>query len=91
MAMGFVVDTLNGFTTNRLTFVGLNNIGQPQWVKKYGNGKFEYLNNVLIRKWSLRKGDYIYQCGVALDSNNIYQGIFIKLDFNGDTLWQKIL
>lgn len=89
MAMGIVVDTLNGFTTNRLTFVGLNNQGQPQWVKKYGNAKFEHLNNVLISKWYVKEAGYLYYTGCVKDSNNKQLSVLLKVDFNGDTMWQK--
>ncbi len=86
---GIVVDTLNGFQTNRLAMMGLNNQGQLQWVKKYGNHKFEYLDNSLIAKWFYKQGNFIYHAGCVRDSNNKYIGVFIKFNFNGDTLWQK--
>jgi hypothetical protein len=86
---GIVVDTLNGFTTNRLTLVGLNALGQPQWTKKYGNHKFEYLDNIFISKWFYKQGNYLYHAGCVRDSNNLQLGVFIKFNFNGDTIWQK--
>ena len=89
MTCGIVVDTLNGFQTNRLVIMGLNNQGQLQWVKKYGNHKFEYLDNSLITKWFYKQGNYIYHAGCVKDSNNKYLGVLIKFNFNGDTLWQK--
>lgn len=86
---GIVVDTLNGFQTNRLVMMGLNNSGQLQWVKKYGNHKFEYLDNPYISKWFYKQGNFIYHTDCARDSNNKFIGVFIKFNFNGDTLWQK--
>ena len=86
---GLVVDTLNNYQTNRLTLVGLNSQGQPQWVKKYGNKKFEYLDNTIITKWFYKQGNYLYHAGCVRDSNNKQLGVFIKFNFNGDTLWQK--
>lgn len=89
MVCGIVVDTLNNFQTNRLCLVGLNAQGQPQWVKKYGNHKFEYLDNPLIVKWFYKQGNFIYHVGCVRDSSNKYLGVLIKLNFNGDTIWQK--
>lgn len=86
---GIVVDTLNNFLTNRLAFIGLNEQGQVQWSKKYGNKKFEYLDNVIITKWFYKQGGYIYHAGCVRDSTNKYLGVFIKINFNGDTIWQK--
>ncbi|MCW3077936.1 MAG: hypothetical protein JWO32_2545 [Bacteroidetes bacterium] len=87
---GLCVDTLNGFLTNRLVLTGLNSIGQPQWTKKYGNSKFQYLDNSFITKWFFKQGNFIYQTCCVRDSNNKQVGVLIKFDFNGDTLWQKI-
>ncbi|MBL7921805.1 MAG: T9SS type A sorting domain-containing protein [Bacteroidia bacterium] len=89
LVCGIVVDTLNGFQTNRLAIMGLNSQGQLQWVKKYGNYKFEYLDNSLIAKWFYKEGNFIYHAGCVRDSNNKYIGVFIKFNFNGDTIWQK--
>ncbi len=86
---GIVVDTLNGFQTNRLAIMGLNSQGQLQWVKKYGNHKFEYLDNPFIVKWFYKQGNFIYHAACVRDSNNKYIGVFLKINFNGDTLWQK--
>nr|MBA3683518.1 hypothetical protein [Bacteroidota bacterium] len=86
---GIVVDTLNSFQTNRLAIMGLNSQGQLQWVKKYGNHKFEYLDNSLITKWFYKKDNFIYHAGCVRDSNNVQLGVLIKFDFNGDTIWQK--
>ena len=86
---GIVYDTLNGYYTNRLTLIGLNSQGQQQWTKKYGNVKFQYLDNIFISKWFYKQGNYLYHAGCVLDSNNYQLGVLIKFDFNGDTIWQK--
>ncbi|MBA3705832.1 MAG: hypothetical protein H0W84_08020 [Bacteroidetes bacterium] len=86
---GLVVDTLNGIQTNRLTFFGINSQGQKTWTKKYGNSKFQYLDNNLIARWFYKQGNFLYHAGAVLDSNNNYLGVFIKIGLNGDTIWQK--
>ncbi len=86
---GIVFDTLNNYYTNRLTLVGLNSQGRPQWTKKYGNVKFQYLDNIFLTKWFYKQGSYLYHAGCVLDSNNIYLGVLLKFNFNGDTLWQR--
>jgi hypothetical protein len=91
LMFGICVDTLDGFLTNRLVVTGLNAQGQPQWTKKYGNSKFEYLDNQFITKWFYKQGNYIYHAGSVRDSNNRYLGVFIKFDLNGDTIWQRRL
>lgn len=69
--------------------MGLDNQGQILWKKKYGNSKFEYLNNSFISRSYYKQGNDLYYAGSALDSNNIYLGVLIKFNFNGDTVWQK--
>lgn len=87
---GIVVDSLNGNYFNRLAIVGLNNTGQIQWVKKYGNLNFEYLDNSFITKWFYKIDDYIYHTGCVRDSNNKYIGVLVKFNLDGDTVWQKV-
>jgi hypothetical protein len=87
--VGLVVDTLNGYQTNRLCIMGLNQNGQVQWVKKYGNHKFVYLNYSARSKWIKKIDNSIYLATAVTDSNNITFGVLIKISFNGDTVWQK--
>jgi hypothetical protein len=89
-AGGIVYDTLNGYYTNRLAIMGLNANGHLQWVKKYGNHKFEYLSNDFIRRCYFKQGNFIYYTGCVRDSNNKQIGVLIKFKANGDTAWQKI-
>jgi hypothetical protein len=89
-AAGIVVDSLNGYNYNRLTIMGLNSGGQLNWTKKYGNRKFEHLDNSFISRSFYKQDNFIYYTGCVKDSNNKYVGVFIKFDFNGDTLWQRV-
>jgi len=83
------IDTLGSFSTNRLVIMGLGPQGQPLWTKKYGDHKFEYLDNVFITRSFFKQGNYIYYTGCVRDSNNKQIGVLIKFDLNGDTIWQK--
>jgi len=86
----FVQDTLNGYSTSRLTIMGLDSIGQFLWAKKYGNAKFQYVLNNFVARSFYKQGNYIYHACCVRDSNNKQIGALLKFDFNGDTLWQKI-
>jgi len=77
-----------GFS-DRLTIMGLDSIGQPIWVKKYGTNKYTYLPNIFIRRSFYMQGNYIYHACCVRDSNNKQIGALLKFDLNGDTLWQK--
>ncbi len=86
IAGGFITDSAS---VNRLCIMGLNAQGQVQWLKKYGNTKFQYLNNPFISRSYYKKGNNLYYTTCVLDSNNKFIGVLIKFNFNGDTLWQK--
>jgi hypothetical protein len=90
IAAGFTLDTLNGYQVNQLTIMGLDADGKLKWVKKYGSAQFIYLNNGFIIKTFYKQGDHIYYAGCVRDTSNKQIGVLIKLDLNGDTVWQKI-
>lgn len=87
---GLIVEQVNNVTCNRLCIMGLDAQGQIVWTKKYGNSKFEYLDNNLVSKMFYKKDNFLYFVGCARDSNNFQQGVLIKFDGNGDTLWRRI-
>jgi len=89
-ATGLALDTFQGKYFNHLVIMGLNNSGQVNWTKKYGNSKFNYLSNHIIRRSFYKQGNYIYHACCVRDSNNKQIGVLIKFDFNGDTIWQQI-
>ena len=37
----------------------------------------------------IKKGNFLYSAFFAFDSINKQPGVFIKFNFNGDTIWQK--
>ncbi|MBA3682765.1 MAG: T9SS type A sorting domain-containing protein [Bacteroidetes bacterium] len=85
---GFTFDGPTG--SNRLTIIGADAQGTELWHKDYGNDKFEYLDNYGIYSRSVIKGENCFYFYTAVrDSNNKYFSVFIKFNYNGDTLWQK--
>jgi len=86
---GFVVEMVNNVSCNRLCLMGLGAQGQIVWIKKYGNSKFEYLNNNFISRCFYKKNNNLYYAGCVRDSLDNQIGVLIKFDLNGDTLWQK--
>jgi hypothetical protein len=90
IAGGIIIDTINGFTTNRLCIMGLTANGQTQWVKKYGSKKLIYINNPFINRSFFYHGNYLYYATEIIDSNSVYKGALLKFDLNGDTIWQRL-
>ena len=86
---GITVEIVNNVSCNRLCLMGLNAQGQITWTKKYGNNKFEYLNNVFITRSYYKKDNHLLFAGCVRDSLNKQIGVLIKFNLNGDTLWQK--
>lgn len=90
IAAGLIVDTINGQQTNRLVVTGLNANGQILWYKKYGNSKWIYLDQTFTIRSFYKHGNFIYHAGCVQDSNGKFNGVLLKFDLNGDTIWQKI-
>jgi hypothetical protein len=87
---GIVVESVNGISSNRLCVMGLGSQGQILWQKKYGNSRFEYLDNVFISRSYYKKDNFMYYTGCVLDSNNKNIGVLIKFNLLGDTIWQRV-
>lgn len=90
LSAGISIDTINNKFRYRLSMMGLNSTGQLQWVKHYGNLKFEFVNNIFLRRSFYRDGNYFYYAGGVKDSTNNYVGVLMKFNEQGDTIWQKI-
>ena len=87
--VGIVVDTLNGYQTNRLCILNLNSNNQVNWVKKYGNSKFVYNDNFYNINWIKKIQNNNYVIASTIDSNLINAGALIKINNTGDTIWQS--
>jgi hypothetical protein len=90
IALGFLMDTINGVQHHRLTVMGLDSSGKMVWIKKYGSDNFFYYNNDFVIKTCYKQGNFLYYAGCAKDSTNKQIGVLMKFDLNGDTVWQKI-
>jgi hypothetical protein len=92
ISIGFTVDTINNIVFNKLTLLGLDNAGNLLWKKDYGNTKFVHLNNLFTPHMAITKElNAFYYTGVAQDTATNTCGVLIKFNYNGDTLWQKII
>jgi hypothetical protein len=90
LGTGFSVDVIGGRQICRLTVLGLDSTGQLEWVKKYGDTTLLYLTNNFISRVFYNHKGYIYYAGCATDSTQKQIGVFSKISYSGDTLWQKI-
>jgi hypothetical protein len=89
--VGLTYDTLNNNSSNRLTLIGTDAIGNMLWRKDYGSQNFEYLDNVVAPKAAIVfDNNFFYHTLGVRDSNNKQVGVLIKFKYNGDTLFQKI-
>jgi hypothetical protein len=82
-------DTVGTQVEHNLTATGIDNSGNIQWRKKYGNNKFYYTPPGGYYGMFKKHKGFLYAATMALDSNNVWPGIIMKLNFNGDTIWQK--
>ncbi len=78
-------DSINGQVISNLVMMGLNSAGQLTWTKKYAG----FNVNTLALRCFYKRGNYLYRVGVGLDNNNKNFGTLLKIDLNGDTLWQR--
>lgn len=89
---------ISGITGQPLKIMGLNSQGQIVWNKNYSYGN-NYVNMFLANsRHTYVEGNYFFHAATIYDSNVIfgedtfmvkYKGVLTKLDFNGDTIWQK--
>lgn len=74
---------------NVLKIIGTDANGNKLWEKNYGNSKFMYLLELLDSRAGIIDSDAFYLYRHVKDSSNNQLGVFIKFNYNGDTLWQK--
>ena len=87
--VGLVIDTLNGYQSSKLCVTGLNYNGQVQWIKKYGNHKFEFTDHPLKFEYLKKFDNTFLYSSTFIDSTNALVGCLIKLSALGDTIWLK--
>lgn len=87
IGIGDKVD-INGNTT--MCVMGLNAQGQLLWTKEYRDSTLTY-GQGLDSYFGYKQGNYIYYTRYAkYNQDTLGVGLFLKFDFNGDTIWQKI-
>jgi hypothetical protein len=89
LIIGTTYDTLKTGIENRLTIIATDSIGKVKWKKSYGNSKFSYLPSWGSTNMLTKSGNFYYSTLSVLDSNNRYDGVLLKFNSNGDTIWQK--
>ena len=58
--------------------------------KDYGNKKFEYLDDFGSGHGAvIQNANFFYHALAVRDSTNKQYGVLIKINYQGDTLWQK--
>lgn len=86
---GTTIDSVGGFS--RMTLIGIDHSGVVQWRKDYGNSKFQYIDNLFhVRGPVVKSLNSFYHTVCVKDSTNQHIGVLLNIDFNGDTIWQKI-
>lgn len=87
--IGPSIDTVGNLLQNKLSVMGVDNNGTVQWHKKYGSNKFYYTNSGAHYGMITKHNNFLYATCMAKDSNNLWMGVILKFDYNGDTILQK--
>jgi len=86
---GSTYDTIAGKVTPVMTLIGLDQNYNIAWRKTYGDSLFTYIRYITTNGFFVKKNNYLYGALMAYDSAHKQPGVFMKFDYNGDTLWQK--
>ncbi|MBK7666713.1 MAG: T9SS type A sorting domain-containing protein [Sphingobacteriaceae bacterium] len=86
---GFILDSATPSFQQRLVLAGLDQNGNLSWRKKYGSNNFNYFPYMWSAGILIKKNNFLYSAIMVADSNYQQAGVFIKFDYNGDTLWQR--
>lgn len=87
--MGFTIDSIGTQLQQRMTLAGLDQNGNLSWRKSYGSNNFTYMSYIWSAGIMIKKNNFLYSAIIVADSNLQQPSVFIKFDFNGDTIWQK--
>ena len=86
---GSTYDTIAGKVTPVMTLIGLDQNYNITWRKTYGDSSFTYIRYITTNGFFVKKNNYLYGALMAYDSAHKQPGVFMKFDYNGDTIWQK--
>ena len=89
VTIGQTYDTIGTQLHWRLTLTGIDQNYNLSWKKGYGSNSFNYTHNLFAPMHFIRKNNFLYSAIIVEDSNYKQPGVFIKFNFNGDTIWQK--
>ena len=87
--IGQTYDTIAMQLHWRLTLTGIDQNYNQVWKKSYGNNNFTYTHEIFNPMRLIKKNNFLYSAFFVFDSTNKQPGVFIKFNFNGDTIWQK--
>lgn len=87
--IGQTYDTIGTQLHWRLTLTGIDQNYTQVWKKSYGSNSFNYTHNLFAPMHLVKKNNFLYCALIVEDSNYKQPGVFIKFNFNGDTIWQK--
>ncbi len=82
---------VNGKFLIRLELFGLDYSGKKVWQKNYGTFNWQYSSYHFTNRSFFKKGQFVYLATTLIDSLNNYSAILVKLDFQGNLLWQKVI
>jgi hypothetical protein len=88
LMIGHLTSKINNKNCTQLCIAGLDVNGAVQWEKRYGSDSVIYIQNDYAGKSVIKYKGYFYYAGVIGEKGE-QNGIFIKIDQNGDTLWQR--
>ncbi|MBA3664395.1 MAG: T9SS type A sorting domain-containing protein [Bacteroidetes bacterium] len=86
---GQTFDTVGNKIIPKITLIGLDQNANITWRKSYGDSTFTYLKYISTSAFFVKKNSYLYGALFGYDKNNFQPGVFIKFNYNGDTIWQK--
>ncbi len=87
--IGQTYDTIGAQLHWRLTLTGIDQNYNQIWKKSYGSNNFNYTHYLFGPIPIIKKGGFLLSTLFVQDSNYKQPGVFIKFNFNGDTIWQK--
>ncbi|MDI1354990.1 MAG: T9SS type A sorting domain-containing protein [bacterium] len=87
-ALGLIARNLGNVTYSELVISGLNNAGAVTWEKRTGSPSSYHLD-IGTNRQAIKSQGNIYYAGV-LRQGVQQNGAFLKFDFNGNILWQKV-
>lgn len=87
--LGISIDTLKNRVRYPLSVVIFDGQGKILIIKNYLKNKINFSNPPTVIRTSCKVGSNLYFAGTVFDTAFKFTCVFIKFNFNGDTLWWK--